>query len=53
MTFWNNNFSENVTPVLLDPKNPDFSRPGLELAFHKFAPFDGGHLRAAMGSRGD
>lgn len=42
--FWNKNFPDNVTPVLLDPKNPDFSKPGLDFAFHKFVLIDRRHL---------
>jgi hypothetical protein len=31
--FWNKNFVDNLTPVLLNSKNPDFSKPGLDFAF--------------------
>ena len=44
--FWNWNFADNVTPILLSPKNPDFSKPGFDFAFHKFALIDRRHMPA-------
>jgi len=44
--FWTRGFADNVTPVFLSPTNPEFSKPGFDFAFHKFALIDRRHLPA-------
>lgn len=42
--FWNRSFADNVTPIFLNPKNPDVSKPGFDFAFHKFSLIDRRHM---------